>query len=217
VETLSFYVQAHLLLQKLANKISQSLKTEVNFMKILLTVIMFVCYMFYSSLWSQGSYKLGNYVIGAGGVTGAISSNNRLSGTVGQTAVDKVQGGQYKLSSGFWNPPVIILGIEDIDKLLIPTVYELNQNYPNPFNPSTTISYGIPFVSDVSIEIFNVLGQRVRVLVSEKQPAAFYDIVWDGRNDLGAAVASGVYVCRMAARGSNGENYVQTRKMLFVR
>jgi hypothetical protein len=170
-----------------------------------------------SPLWSQGNYKLGNYVIGAGGVTGAISSNNRLSGTVGQTAVDKVQGGQYILSSGFWNPPVIILGIEDIDKLLIPTVYELNQNYPNPFNPSTTISYGIPFVSDVSLEIYNVLGQRVRVLVSEKQPPAFYDIVWDGRNDQGAAVASGVYVYRMAARGSNGESYVQTRKMLFVR
>jgi hypothetical protein len=186
-------------------------------MKSIVMVLVILLLLSSSPLWSQGSYKLGNYVIGAGGITGAISSNNRLSATVGQTAVDKVQSGQYILSSGFWNPPVIILGIEDIDKLLIPTVYELNQNYPNPFNPSTTILYGIPFVSDVSIEIFNVLGQRVRVLVSEKQPPAFYNIVWDGRNDQGAAVASGVYVCRMAARGNNGENFVQTRKMLFVR
>ncbi len=186
-------------------------------MKTMGIVLVILFLLSLSTAWSQGSYKLGNYVLGAGGVTGAISSNHRLAATVGQTAVDKVQNAQYILSSGFWNPPVIILGIEDVDELLIPKVFELNQNYPNPFNPSTTITYGIPFVSDVTIEIYNVLGQRVRVLVSENQMPAYYEAVWDGRNNLGSPVASGVYVYRMVASGNNGESFVQTRKMLFVR
>jgi len=121
------------------------------------------------------------------------------------------------MSPGFWYPPVVWSGIEDWAPDLLPTVYELNQNYPNPFNPSTTIRYALPFNSQVSLEIFNVLGQRVRVLVSDNQIAGYFETRWDGRNDFGSAAASGVYVYRMVARGSNGESFVQTRKMLFVR
>lgn len=75
-------------------------------------------------------------------------------------------------------------------------------NYPNPFNPSTRISYTIPASVDgeaVQLEVFNVLGQRVRLLVDAAQPAGSYEVTWDGRDDTGAQVASGVYLYRLRA------------------
>ena len=185
-------------------------------MKTIRMVLVILFLLFVSTVWSQ-NYKLGSYVIGGGGVSGAISANNRLGATVGQTAVDKVQNSQYILSSGFWNPPVITVGMIAGDDLLLPKVYELEQNYPNPFNPSTTINYALPFSSEVSIEIYNILGQRVRLLLNEQQMPGYYEIVWDGRNDFGSVTASGVYVYRMAAKASGGESFAQTRKMLFIR
>jgi hypothetical protein len=186
-------------------------------LKHIFSLLIMLCFFITSAAWSQGPYKLGSYVIGSGGVTGAFSNNYRHAGTVGQVVVDSVGGAQNILFSGFWNPPVIIVGIEDWQQDLLPKVYELNQNYPNPFNPSTTIRYALPFNSEVFLEIYNVLGQRVRVLVSDNQVPGYYEARWDGRNDFSSTVASGIYVYRMVARGSNGESFIQTRKMLFVR
>ncbi len=185
-------------------------------MKKISVVLVLLCLLFFSSGWSQ-TYKMGSYVIGGGGINGAVSANNRLGATVGQIAVDRVQSGQYILSSGFWNPPIIMVGLIDGKDLLIPLNYELQQNYPNPFNPSTTIRYALPFASNVTIEVYNILGQRVRVLLNAEQTAGYYDILWDGQSESGNVLSSGVYVYRMAARGSNGEEFVKTRKMLFVR
>jgi len=94
----------------------------------------------------------------------------------------------------------------------IPLSFFLSQNYPNPFNPNTTISYGLPNDSDVKIEIFNLLGQRVTTLVNERQKAGFKQIVWDGRDNIGRIVSSGVYFYRIDAG-----NFGQSKKMLLLK
>jgi hypothetical protein len=94
----------------------------------------------------------------------------------------------------------------------LPTVYNLSQNYPNPFNPTTTIDYSIPQSGNVELVIFNMAGQKVRTLVNERQDAAFYKVVWDGRNDLGESVASGLYFYRMVSG-----NFSKIEKMTLVK
>jgi len=75
----------------------------------------------------------------------------------------------------------------------IPKIYKLGQNFPNPFNPETNIKYQIPEPIFITLEIFNMLGQRVRTLVDEQQPAGYYNIKWDGKNDQQIMVSTGMY------------------------
>jgi hypothetical protein len=94
----------------------------------------------------------------------------------------------------------------------IPSSYTLGQNHPNPFNPGTTIPYTLPETAPVRIEIFDTGGRRVRILVDEDQSPGFRSVNWDGRNDTGDTVASGVYFCRIQAG-----DFSATRKMVLIR
>ena len=94
----------------------------------------------------------------------------------------------------------------------LPESFELSQNYPNPFNPSTTISYNLPRRADVTIEIFNLLGQRVRTLVNESQPPGSHTVEWDGRDTAGKTASSGVYLYRLTAG-----DFMQSRKMILLK
>ena len=71
-------------------------------------------------------------------------------------------------------------------------VFELEGNYPNPFKPSTVIRYSIPGALDVRLVIYNVLGQEVRTLIDDSQPAGRYSLVWYGRDAAGRGVSSGI-------------------------
>jgi len=95
---------------------------------------------------------------------------------------------------------------------LIPTEYALEQNFPNPFNPETTLRYAIPQAGDVSLIIYNILGQEVIRLVNAQQLPGFYAINWNGKDALGRGVASGVYLYRIQAGAFN-----QTHKMLLLK
>ncbi|MEZ4764670.1 MAG: FlgD immunoglobulin-like domain containing protein [Calditrichia bacterium] len=112
--------------------------------------------------------------------------------------------------------PIIdyIVGIKDLDEDFFsqPETYALFQNYPNPFNPSTTIEFALSSASNVTLEIFNIVGQKVRTLVSDRMIAGGYQAVWDGRDDRGTTVGTGVYIYRLTAN-----DFVQTRKMLLVK
>jgi choice-of-anchor B domain-containing protein len=102
----------------------------------------------------------------------------------------------------------------------LPTTFALKANYPNPFNPSTTIAYQLPRQSDVRIEIYNLLGQKVRTLLNNRKEPGDYEAVWNGRNDSGVKVGSGVYMYRMVASDpSNGsaQDFVQVRKMILLK
>lgn len=90
--------------------------------------------------------------------------------------------------------------------------FTLFQNYPNPFNPSTTIEYNLPEAGDVEIRIFNMNGQLVRSFSANDLSAGINKIVWDGKNEMGATVASGLYVCKVKF-----ENLVVSKKMILIR
>jgi hypothetical protein len=94
----------------------------------------------------------------------------------------------------------------------LPREYYLAQNYPNPFNPTTMIHYELPRGSGVNLSIYNLLGQKVKTLVEGWKPAGRYDVAWQGDNDLGARVSSGVYIYRIDA----GE-YRRSLKMLLMK
>ncbi|KPL19472.1 MAG: hypothetical protein AMJ92_03350 [candidate division Zixibacteria bacterium SM23_81] len=78
-----------------------------------------------------------------------------------------------------------------------PIEYQLHQNYPNPFNANTTLSYQTPEANRVVLAIFNVQGQKVRTLVDDSADPGLHQVSWDGTDDIGMAVASGVYFCQM--------------------
>ncbi|MBI1805049.1 MAG: T9SS type A sorting domain-containing protein [Ignavibacteriae bacterium] len=106
-----------------------------------------------------------------------------------------------------------ITNVRDIEnaRSLIKT-FTLFQNYPNPFNPTTTIRYELPGASEVIVTIFNIVGQLVRHYASNVQPAGSHEVVWDGTDDGGRSVASGLYIYRVAA-GTK----VVSKKMLFLK
>jgi hypothetical protein len=85
--------------------------------------------------------------------------------------------------------------------------YSLSQNFPNPFNPSTTIEFDIQKTSEVSLKVFNILGEEVTTLVSDRLPAGSYSYEWDA-----SSLASGIYLYRLQAEG-----FIQTRKMILMK
>ncbi|NQT63998.1 MAG: carboxypeptidase regulatory-like domain-containing protein [Candidatus Marinimicrobia bacterium] len=88
-----------------------------------------------------------------------------------------------------------IVSVDDLE--MIPTAYGLSQNYPNPFNPTTSIEFALPEASEVSLEIYNLLGQKVRTLVTGYVPAGYINTSWDGLNQNGKEISSGTYIYRL--------------------
>lgn len=105
-----------------------------------------------------------------------------------------------------------IVGIEPLPGIELPREFALQQNYPNPFNPSTRIKFQLPAAETVTLTIYNVLGQKVRTLVNERLNAGFYEAVWNGLNDQGQAMASGLYIYRIEAG-----NYHMVRRMVLLK
>jgi hypothetical protein len=94
----------------------------------------------------------------------------------------------------------------------IPAQFTLEQNFPNPFNPSTEIRFSIPAAQNVELKIFNVLGQQVRSLLSQEMSVGYHQIQWDGNNDAGKQLSTGIYYYRLKA----GKN-VSIKKMILVK
>jgi flagellar hook assembly protein FlgD len=90
--------------------------------------------------------------------------------------------------------------------------FELRQNYPNPFNPTTTVSFTLDQPSEVSLVIYNMLGQKVKTLYQGKANAGTVTRIWDGMNEAGGRVASGVYFYQLKT-----ENRVVTKKMTLLK
>ena len=102
--------------------------------------------------------------------------------------------------------------VSDPKSPLLPTAFSLSQNYPNPFNPETNIEYALPKDSQVTLIIYNILGQKVITLVDEHQIAGYKKVIWNGRDENGQEIASGAYFYRLKAG-----DFSQTRKMLMLK
>ena len=100
----------------------------------------------------------------------------------------------------------------------IPTVFALGQSNPNPFDRTTAIRYQIPTPKHVTLRVYDIVGKRVRTLVDRTKEAGYYTAVWDGRDDKGVELPSGVYFYRLKARtGSGKEDFTSTRKLVVMK
>jgi len=94
----------------------------------------------------------------------------------------------------------------------IPTEFALHENYPNPFNPTTSLRFDLPEVSDVTVSIFNMLGQKIKTFNMNDTPAGYHSIKWDATNDYGDPVGAGVYLYQLRAN-----QFVKTKKMVLLK
>jgi hypothetical protein len=147
---------------------------------------------------------------------GTIAPGDTLWRTLAIVAGDDLDGiranaaaAAAKSASLGWTDPLV--GIDD-DISQLPLEFALEQNYPNPFNPATTLKYTLKENAKVTLKVYNVLGQLVKTLVNEKQTAGFKTVTWDGTNEAGVKVSSGIYIYRIEAK-----NFVQSRKMILMK
>ena len=94
----------------------------------------------------------------------------------------------------------------------IPSTFALKQNYPNPFNPKTEIKFDVPEAGFITLTVHNMLGQKVKTLKSEQFKAGYYAVTWDGTNDIGSLLSSGMYFYSIQTA-----DYQSTKKMLFLK
>ncbi|MCJ7577118.1 MAG: T9SS type A sorting domain-containing protein, partial [candidate division Zixibacteria bacterium] len=96
--------------------------------------------------------------------------------------------------------------------LSVPDKFSLLQNYPNPFNPATVVKFEIVQPAKVSLKIYNILGQSVKVLVDEEKVAGTYTTYWDGKDQNGQAVSSGIYFYKL-----DTGNFTEVKKMILIK
>jgi len=94
----------------------------------------------------------------------------------------------------------------------VPSVLALYSNYPNPFNPSTTLNFSLPKTAPVKLVIYNIRGQKVKVLLNESLDCGNHSVVWNGRDDGNRPVASGVYFARLEQSGVTKINKMMLMK-----
>jgi hypothetical protein len=146
-----------------------------------------------------------------------LAVRGELSGYQSMPASVPIAPGQFSVSGVNLTMSVASVSAVNADATT-PDAFALDQNYPNPFNPSTTIAYTLPVASTVSIRIFNVVGQEIATLVNAQTAAGRFDAVWNGRNESGAQVASGVYIYRLAATPVDGSAAtVLTKRMVLMK
>jgi len=124
------------------------------------------------------------------GTVNAQSEQTALVGTIGQVFTNKAVSSTTILTSGFWGSVAqITLDVDDV----MPEEFSLSKAYPNPFNPIVNINFSIPEESDITIQIFDLLGRNVFNHEQNFNTAGKYRFQWHGVNDLGTPIASGVY------------------------
>ena len=128
-----------------------------------------------------------------------------------KTKVDKVTNTAYAFTNNVQEYRLKV-DLEYKGNNAIPDKYSIDQNYPNPFNPITNISFNLPVNSDVSLVIYNVLGQKIKTLVKGQRDAGDYTVTWDATNETGSKVSSGIYFYQITSGSFN-----QTRKMVLIK
>jgi hypothetical protein len=157
----------------------------------------------------------GNEVIDATnnwwGVTEAFEIEDLIHHNVDDSTDPLVVFEPYAFEEFWFDIPTNADRPEHLDNGILPSL-TLLQNYPNPFNASTTIEFRLQRAGNVEISVLNIAGQTVRTLLSDTRPRGLHAVVWDGRDDLGNEVVSGVYFYRIETYGTSA-----TRKMILLK
>jgi hypothetical protein len=164
--------------------------------------------MYYSDV--KGTLNLGildirgNHHISAGNhqiLTLKVNAKNLNSIDISEALLVDLEGQSF--------PPLVISEVKK--PISLPSEYSLCQNYPNPFNPETQISYDLPVAGHVTLVVYNIRGQKVRILVDKQEAAGHKSVIWNSRDEAGDKVASGIYFYRFEAG-----NFTETKKMLLL-
>lgn len=133
---------------------------------------------------------------------------------VGESWFYRIAASDFNGNKGEFSDEVslLITSVEEGTIVSIPKEFTLQQNYPNPFNPDTNIAYDLPKSADVILKIYNIMGQGVKTLVDESQPAGRYTVRWDGTNNFGVRVSSGLYVYLIKAG-----DFVKSSRMTLLK
>ena len=168
------------------------------------------------TLFLSASHSPGQVTVGAMKVDGqAVTGEGRLLEVTFKTAEVPLPT-DFQIAEGMLVDlegnidPVHHLEVGNLKPL--PDSFGLDQNMPNPFNPSTTIGYQLPESGQVHLSVYNLLGQVVRTLMDGPLEAGYYTLDWDGRDDLGRQLASGIYLYRMRVN-----DFSQTRRMMLLK
>ena len=153
----------------------------------------------------NGLLELANRAL-AGQATGSASFGNI------NKAVDAINRGFDKCRFVTYCGPLLPLIAVAKEAVSVPTEFSVSQNYPNPFNASATISYALPTDGKVTIKIYNILGQKVVTLLDEEKPAGYHTVVWNGTDDQGSSVSTGVYFYRVEFG-----KYTQVKRMALIK
>jgi hypothetical protein len=157
-------------------------------------------------------YKLDRCVFGAGGNRYANDKVD-LSYTCGIPVIGQSDSDTMSVFFGYWHFPESYTDVDE-DNSSPPHIFDLKQNYPNPFNPITSIPYSVggdkPAL--VTLNIYDVRGSLVRTMVSATKQPGEYKALWDGRNESGQRVASGIYFYQIKSG-----NFVQSKKLVLLR
>ena len=178
---------------------------------LLLPLAVFICLAVAVANTQAQEYMIGNWVFGNGG-RNILSKGFMINGTVGQPCVGVVSNDSYQIMSGIGHNIYGVLWtthvLEDFEQIsTLPSAYTLEQNYPNPFNPTTTIRFAVPRHSQVSLILYNILGQTIATLVDKQLPAGEYQVTLNGDR-----LSSGVYFYRIVAG-----DFVQARKLVLLK
>ena len=142
-----------------------------------------------------------------------ISAGDSISFGIAVFAASSIYELEYVAGElrGFWDTHFPEeLGNEN--EAILPNVFALHQNYPNPFNPATSIRYDIPVMSNVQVDVYSLLGQKVKTLVRGAHQPGFHAVQWNGTNDMGSPVASGMYICRIQA-----DRFSAVKKLILMK
>ncbi len=161
---------------------------------------------------ASGDYALidlpaGDYKVDASGVG---YEDGYFGGTNEQNAASIAVGNGQDFTGANMNmAPDNVTSISD-ENTTVPDAFALSQNYPNPFNPETRINYQLSENSQVTLKIFNLLGQEVVTLVNEEQRTGVYTVKWNGKDSFGRQAATGIYIFQMQA----GDKFIMSKRML---
>jgi hypothetical protein len=105
-----------------------------------------------------------------------------------------------------------VVDVDEEKEIELPKNYGLGQNYPNPFNSQTNIEYQVPNQSYIKLEIYDILGQKIRTLINEEKNPGNFSINWNGKNDFGNSVNSGIYFIKFSS-----DSFSDTKKMTLLK
>ena len=109
-----------------------------------------------------------------------------------------------------------LTGVETSD-VKIPAVFDLKQNFPNPFNPSTQIEFSVPITSQVTLNIYDILGRLVKTLADGELVAGNYNIIWNGKDNYGNSCSSGIYFYQLLSKNESSQHMSITKKMVLTK